>query len=137
MFHNRNYTNGQALGGGWVASRAGVGAPSGFWIQIPLPFLRPAIPNPCRYYKQANGRDYMHTVETTDLREIATRVRRQTANRDVLALCDAVLAGAHVARAERVSEAPKPVAGCPVCEARRMAKTAAQRKWRSKGKVDG
>jgi len=28
---------------------------------------------------------------TSELREIATRLRRQTSNRDILALCDAVL----------------------------------------------
>ena len=33
---------------------------------------------------------------TPELRQIATRVRRQTGNRDILALCDAVLRTAEV-----------------------------------------
>lgn len=57
-------------------------------------------------------------VDVTELLELATRLRRQTTNRDVLALCDAVLVLA------------KPRQGCPVCAARRAADTERQRKWR-------
>ena len=39
---------------------------------------------------------------TPELREIATRVRRVTGNRDVLALCDAVLAADKVAPQKQV-----------------------------------
>lgn len=57
-------------------------------------------------------------VDTTQLRAIAERVRRQTTNREIIDLCDAVLAKAEPAKA------------CPVCEARRAAKAAAQKRWR-------
>lgn len=59
------------------------------------------------------------SVDTTQLRVIAERVRRQTTNRDILELCEVALA-----RAE-------PVKACPVCEARRAAKAAAQKRWRN------
>lgn len=55
----------------------------------------------------------MSDVDTT--REIASRVKRQTTNRDILALCDAVLA----LRGE-----------CPVCVKRRRAKAESQKRWR-------
>lgn len=58
----------------------------------------------------------MDDVETT--RSIANRVRRQTTNRDILALCDAVLA----------SLGPQE---CPVCVKRRAAKADSQRRWRA------
>ena len=48
---------------------------------------------------------------------IAHRVRRCTANADVVALCDAVLA-AHGK-------------GCPVCAERRALKAASQKRWRA------
>lgn len=67
----------------------------------------------------------MSAVEATaskrdTTRAIAERVRRETRNSDLLALCDAVLA--------RTGE-------CPVCAARRFAKAATQRRWRAKKRV--
>lgn len=68
----------------------------------------------------------MTDVETT--RQLGERLRRccreygrQTTNRDLLAYLDATL--------------PLLVKGsvaCPVCQARRKAKTGAQRRWRAK-----
>jgi hypothetical protein len=48
---------------------------------------------------------------------IAARVKRQTTNADILALCEAVvlLSGA----------------SCPVCASRRAAKAASQKRWRA------
>lgn len=59
------------------------------------------------------------TVDTTQLRAIAVRLKRQTTNPDIIELCDAALA-------QR--------GACPVCAARRAARTATQRKWRNKAK---
>lgn len=56
-------------------------------------------------------------VDTTQLRVIAARVKRQTTNPDVLELCEAALAQS---------------SGCLACDMRRAARTASQRKWRDK-----
>lgn len=76
-----------------------------------------------------------------DLMAIAQRVRRQTTNMDVLALCDAYLAlASRPAAPERVVERERAVSGCPVCAARREARTASQRRRRGKRgaeKADG
>jgi len=61
----------------------------------------------------------MVDVDTTALRALAMRVKRATTNREVLELCDGLLA----------ISGPRQ---CPVCLARRQARTLAQRKWRSK-----
>lgn len=68
------------------------------------------------------------SVDTPQM--IAVRVRRQTTNADILALCNAVLS----APVSTVEPAPKvvPEKDCAVCAARRLAKATTQRKWRAK-----
>lgn len=56
-------------------------------------------------------------VDTTALKHLATRIKRQTTNRDILELCDGILSMS---------------GGCSACDARRQAKTNSQRKWRQK-----
>lgn len=51
------------------------------------------------------------------LLETAQRLKRATTNRDVLALCEAIIAGAGKQ-------------GCPECEKRRSQRAAAQKRWR-------
>lgn len=71
-------------------------------------------------------------VDTT--RQIGQKLRRATANRDLLAYIDATLPllGKVVVPDEpSVNKA----GACPVCEARRRARTGAQRKWRQRQKV--
>lgn len=60
----------------------------------------------------------MSDVDATRLRALANAVRRATTNKDIIELCDGVLAMSG------------PV-NCPVCEARRKAKAAAQKRWRA------
>lgn len=59
--------------------------------------------------------------------DIATHLRRNTRNEDIIDLCDYVLASGTTAPKEIVAEA-----GCPVCAARRKVKAVAQKKWRGK-----
>jgi hypothetical protein len=60
----------------------------------------------------------MSDVDATRLRALAGAIKRATTNRDILEICDGVLALSGPAK-------------CPVCEARRMAKAAAQKRWRA------
>lgn len=57
----------------------------------------------------------MASVDTTRLKALAARVRRQTTSRDILELCDGVLGMG---------------GACPECARRREAKAAAQKRWR-------
>jgi len=70
-------------------------------------------------------------VDPTGLREIAERLKRATTNRDVLALCEGVMAGFGPVKADEALPVSKP-GSCPECERRRSQRTAAQRRWRGK-----
>lgn len=77
------------------------------------------------------------------LLETAQRLKRVTTNRDVLALCEAVMSWKGVVPTEPVStpseKRPRSVAGaegCAECERRRSQRTAAQKRWRD-GKRQG
>lgn len=71
-------------------------------------------------------------VDTTALRSLANRVRRGTANRDIVELADSV---ASLITALDIERAKLERPSCPVCEARRFAKAASQRKWRAKERL--
>ena len=82
-------------------------------------------------------------MDRAELLALTTRVRRATRLPDVIALCDEaerlVVSTAAPTVAPVVStQAPivntvVSTGDCPVCEARRFAKAAAQRRWRNKG----
>lgn len=69
------------------------------------------------------------TVEAT--REIAERVKRQTRNADILALCDAVLLSVVAPAPVRERRVSAATGDCPVCAARRAAKAAAMKRYRA------
>jgi hypothetical protein len=70
----------------------------------------------------------MATLDSRELRSLGDRLKRQTTNRDVLAYIDGTMPiiGLTVSSSD--------VQTCPVCEARKKAKAAAQRKWWRKAK---
>lgn len=73
------------------------------------------------------------------LLETAHRLKRSTTNRDVLALCEAIIGWAGRSRTEvqvQHKSAGGAGAACPECERRRSRRTAAQARWR-KGKRNG
>ena len=84
---------------------------------------------------------------TTQLKEIATRLRRQTRQADVLALCDGVLSMREVMPSDQASiqrqsdtrpqVASGPPGACPVCEARRRKKAAAMKRYRRRKERGG
>lgn len=74
----------------------------------------------------------------SELRQMATTLRRNARQPDVIELCDAMLelTATRQTKAELVAPKPRAVKSgeCPSCSARREAKRVAQAKWRSKGK---
>lgn len=73
-------------------------------------------------------------VDATEVQATAARVRRQTNNRDVLLMCDAILAGGLKPQLQQtLAQFTKALSECPTCVARRKANTEAQRRWRAKG----
>lgn len=110
----RCYCARRALGEGWRH-------PFDRWVRaLDLP-IHPACFKR-RDYTMANVEPTPRSVDAT--RSIADRVRRQTRNADILALCDAVLAASPVAPVSSHHD------GCLVCAARRKAKAETQKRWR-------
>jgi hypothetical protein len=75
-------------------------------------------------------------MDRTELFELTTKIRRSTRLPDVIALCDEAerLACGVVSTAAPVVSTQAHIVNtdCPVCNARRFAKAAAQRRWRNK-----
>ena len=72
------------------------------------------------------------SVDTTHARVVATRVRRQTNNRDILDLCDYVLDVPQIPNTVTLKAMAE--IECPVCAQRRASKAASQRKFRKSQK---
>lgn len=65
--------------------------------------------------------------------ETATRLKRQTTNRDVLALCEAILSAGLVTKAPvQMPDRQIEARGCPECARRRGQKAASQKRRRGK-----
>ena len=72
-------------------------------------------------------------MTSSELRDTATRLRRATSNRDVLALCDAVLAFEEPERQTRVDRKRVEAApDCPSCAAAKEATRLRVQRYRAK-----